>query len=569
MAEPLEWTFQLYDKMSANADRMSKSLELLQRTLGSVKKESGAAQNSFGGFSGPLGTLVGGVKEAVSVLGELGASFAHAALDAIGFKESTTVALTAMTGSVGKADTIFKRAMTFGDLTPLSTRGSVAMFKQLMGGGFKGKDLEDTFASISDISAQSGGGEEEMQRVIMQLVEGKALGKFSLRHLQPIMMALGAAGGGGDVGASEALYAELAKKTGMDVAGVHTAVSNGTIDATATIEAIKDLVQKNIDHGNLGKASIEQSHTIPGLMSTLGSFSDKAFFGADLKSSGVENIKDSMEAMSKVIDRLTASGGPLQTLIQDIVNDFGAWMKQVGGVDELYKKAVQLVDVMRDFWTILKGVGGLLEKMAPLFNVLGIGVKGVAEMVDAAHGNNSTGDREKARLAAEGKTADLGRINEVAFAKSQREGGGVGGFFTYGAALIDGFANGVEKSAPVAVDATYQSMNAVAQSGADALQIKSPSRVFQRFGEMSMAGFAEGLDPDAAGELGKMLQPRGPALASISGGGRGLQMGDLNLHIQVEGAGADPEGIARKIADILPSELQTLFERIGLELGVA
>ncbi len=566
--ETLQWAFELYDKVSGQADKMTRALEKLEGTMGKTKGAGEKFQNSFAGFSGPIGTTVGLLKSLGEAVFNVGEHFASTAFEAVAFKESTMVSLQAMTGSAKDAQTVFQRAMVFAHETPLDTRTSVDLFKQLMGGGFQGQGLENMFAALADVAAMSGTGSEEMARITTQIIEGKAMGKFQMRHLMPILIAMGKAGAGGPGGsASDVLYEQIAKNTGTTKSAVHEGLSSGTISADAAIDAMLQVIGKNVSKGELGKASVAQAHTLGGLMSTIGSLKDELLFSTKLEGKGVLGIKHFMDDLITSFGKLVGEGGSLSKIINDVVDDFGSWVEKQGGVDNLTKKMEEMVQGARDFWEVLKGIGSTVEALLPSFKDIGDALKTAAYLVNPEYAKKDKASRGVADVS-------FGTALEAADARQRKKGLTLNPLeqaFRGGETFndtINGWLFGVDKGA---LEQAGASMGEQLEVGArDQLEMHSPSRVFERLGEQTAQGFALGIaGGDAQASLGEMLAaPKAEAGGGRGRGGASFAPGSIVMQFKIEGTGLDPEAVARKISDMLPGELLTLFERLGLELGV-
>jgi hypothetical protein len=98
------------------------------------------------------------------------------------------------------------------------------------------------------------------------------------------------------------------------------------------------------------------------------------------------------------------------------------------------------------------------------------------------------------------------------------------------------------------------------------LDIHSPSGVFEEFGGFTAEGFANGL----TGGRG-MVDSAVNGMVSVPKGGAGGLGGSptINLSVHVEGSGADAETLARKLAELLPSQLASAFEQMAIEGGTA
>ena len=134
-------------------------------------------------------------------------------------------------------------------------------------------------------------------------------------------------------------------------------------------------------------------------------------------------------------------------------------------------------------------------------------------------------------------------------------------FGALGRSLIDGLVKGLLLGRSVVVDAVRGIARDAQTALTDALGIHSPSRVFAELGAQIPRGLALGIESGAG-----MTQAAADEMAP---GARGslasttlVSIGDVHVHV---GPGAD----ARQIAVDLRAELASVFEGVGLEMGVA
>jgi hypothetical protein len=134
--------------------------------------------------------------------------------------------------------------------------------------------------------------------------------------------------------------------------------------------------------------------------------------------------------------------------------------------------------------------------------------------------------------------------------------------FPDGAALIDGFVDGIKSRVSSAIDAVTGVATDVAGAFAKALGIQSPSKVFAEYGRQTVAGYELGQKR----EIGEMplqeaARTRPAASASpVAGGGLTIE----NLIVQ-GGANASADDIARAVR----RELQLLLNAGALSRGLA
>ncbi len=550
----LQWQFELFDKMSGQADRITLALDKMDKALGGTKKNTDSLQNSFGGFSGPVGTVVGGLKwltstaiDAGFAVASIGAGFARAAVDAIGFKESTLVSFKAMTGSWDQANDIFARSMKFADLTPFGSKDVVQQMKMIMGAGFKQERAEDIFAALSDVAAVSGGGAPAMQGMLAQMAQAKAVGKFQMQDLKAIMTHAGPAG----VSLSD-LYDNLAASTGRDRGGISADLSAGNIDAEQGIQALLEVIQTKVSKGKLGQASLDQGTTIAGLISTIESFPEKLFYGIDLNGTGIKAFKGFLVNVIDAFNKVTATGGKLQVFMNKLTDSTGGLFEALAGPNGAER-------LERIFNTVIDGVDYFFDAFG---DGLGEAGKILKQMVEGRGGVDGFAEsmRMLGRVAGDvavNLTKILGLLLDMAKAYDMiAHGNGVevlfrqnlpGGNFLMDKDLKDKAAMH-EKLRKLGYTLSTDTMSVEPMSVEPPMPVSTPGPT-----SSVPRSFSPGLSSSTA--------------TAVTGGPKTINVGEGAVKIVVEGGGQDTEGLARKLSELLPGQLNKLFESLATEMG--
>lgn len=595
--EKLSWAFQLIDKMSAPALKMEKALLRVSKTLedgskatvmftrnmNAASKEGGELKNIFGGFGGPLGVFVGGAQMVTSVLTDIAFSFGTAALKAMAFKESTVTSFKAMTGSAAKANELFKRSVVLADITPFGTKDVVQQVRGIMGAGFKQKEAENLFAALSDVASISGGGADAIQGMLTQISQAKGVGKFQLGDLKIIMAYAGQAGV-----SLEKLYEQLAKQEKMDKTMVPGALGSGQIGFDSGLNAIMEVIERDISGGKLGTRTLEQGLSLSGLFSTLESLPEKALLSLNTEGAGSKGLRTFLDTTISTINASVSEGGRINKLLQSVSDDFGVWLGRLvadGTLDRFinaltigleggYKFFGYLVEAGRAFWKELEPAITGSETFKQIFGEAG---RSGVENFGAAMGFVAImiGKAAAAIVAIADVPLRLmegvKQIREWEITMLQE---GV----SIGKAIVDGIINGITlglgggalKSALAAL------AKAAPESVKTALDIKSPSRVMELLGEQTVAGFQQGLNTpvDSAAmargaadvrtaELQDRIAKRQP---DARAGGNTVNM-TVTVPVTVHAGQADAEGVARHLEEQLSTQLSLLFRRLALEVG--
>ena len=133
-----------------------------------------------------------------------------------------------------------------------------------------------------------------------------------------------------------------------------------------------------------------------------------------------------------------------------------------------------------------------------------------------------------------------------------------------GGAILKGLADGIINSLGLPVQAIKDAGTSIIDGFKEVLDIHSPSGVFEELGQFTTQGFTDGIEA-ASGEVDKAVN----TMVNIPGARGGGGAPTVHLTVQVDGAGADAETLARKLADLLPSQLASAFEQLAIEGGTA
>lgn len=140
----------------------------------------------------------------------------------------------------------------------------------------------------------------------------------------------------------------------------------------------------------------------------------------------------------------------------------------------------------------------------------------------------------------------------------------VEGFRSLGSSIADGLVGGITSGVTRVRDAVLGLASQAQGAFADALQIRSPSRVFAQLGAHVAAGAEEGIEGGAAGVSSaarSLLEVPSPGARSGRGGSVSVHVAELHVH-----AG---QGGAREAAESFVAELERALRGSLLEQGAA
>jgi len=562
--EKLRWVFELIDRVTSPAGRIDRALQQINTVMGRTRGESQALQNTFGGFSGPIGTMVGGLRLAGSALLGLTMGFAKAAISGAGFKERTIGAFTSMTGSADHAGRLYDQAVKFAAVSPFSNRQVAGQLKQAMGAGFSERMSMDLMAGLSDVALVGGGGPQAMEGMMRQIAQAKAIGKFQGQDLNAIM-----SWGAGSGFNSESLYEELGKRRGVDPGKVRDMLSSGAITADEGIKAMLTVIGKDVSKGDLGAATLRHASTLDGVLERIGSAPENLLDSIDINGTGFKQVTGFLGAMSSTLEKVLAKGGPLQVMFQGLVNKVGGFLSKftegdmvglfdrlVAGVGAFASAVSSGFDTAMQVFNELNVNNGSTQTFAETMGTLGKAVGAVLVVMGGLAGYLAT--------AVKGWNMLIHGVDWSYLAQQFRD---------VGSALIDGLVAGLRKGweilKPFLNVITGGMIDQV--TGNDGFKVRSPSKVFEEIGGELTAGMVVGMGrgmPAVNASLASLAAPVGLPSGVRSGGGGGITM-TIPIELTVHGAGGDADGVARRLEDLLPGALQGVFRRLAEESGVA
>ncbi len=546
--DALRWVFNLYDGMSGPAGQMEKSLRGVEKALDSLPGSIAVAQQGFE-------LLVSGARALAGVVFD-GGKFA---VESLAFKESTLASFELMTGTRDAAKEMFDRAKSFGKLTPFETTDVIKSFKDLMMAGFSREEIPIVFQAVGDVAAGNNFDKSIMDRLTLVLGQIRGNGKITGGDFIQLTNA--------GLGRSP-IYESIAAMMGVKSTDVSKLVEQGKVTADVAIAAVLDAIRARYSGGKeLGQGMLGQATTLKGLFSTLASVPTDLFLDIDLeKSAGFRGLKKFVQMLTDALNPDGVGGSKLKALIEGVVNDVGSLLGQVS-LDDLIGGFNLFVDLVK---TGIEGVvafkDGVMAVLGPTFEMLGMmeGGKGAAEgfrIVMAGLGVVLGGILNTVILAGVG----LEKLFELFGQLADYISGGqlVEDFRAFGAALVDGLARGIQDSIDMPRKFIAMMANDAIATFKEVLGIQSPSTVFAELGAYTAQGFAQGLD----GAGGRVDAAVGAMVSVPSTSGRGSAP-VINLTVELDGAGKDAEELARRIAELLPTQLASAFEQMATEGGV-
>ena len=204
--------------------------------------------------------------------------------------------------------------------------------------------------------------------------------------------------------------------------------------------------------------------------------------------------------------------------------------------DELDDKGAENFEAYYSGWERAAGIASPSKMMAEIGGYL---VEGLVEGIE---------DNE--HLAEDAAEDAAGNILD-----KFEDGLDAGAFYDFGRDAIDGFIEGMEARENAAVKAAREMAESISGAFKNKMQISSPSKVFEYYGEMTAEGFDEGFKSYLP-KIEDTLDSLTPQIDTTSASSTNTDNNSSNVVMNVYGAdGQDVEELARAVNDQLSDEL--------------
>lgn len=606
-SSPLQWIFELFDKLSGPAKDMGSAAAALGDKLHGAAAASDklgeshhAAAGHAEGFRHQLFETVVIAKEIGEVVWEAGEKlfeFGGEMLKAAGATEDMKLSLQAMIGDKKEVSEFLERLEKFAPQTQFNTTEIRSMGANLVRSGFKADEIRAPMLAASDLAAINPENKGAANQALEALGNIQQMGVMTTRS----MIALRG------LKILPEVETNLATAFGVKVEAVKGLIESGAISAKAGEEAIyKAITQKT--HDALGGASALKSGNLSSVIHHLASFPETLFENLD----EVPAFAKVKGLFSNILGALNDNKGPLLSVIGDTIGSvvdalFGdlsgpggqARLKEIfGGIIDWIKNIPIAITAAKraftEFWSEIK--------LALI--IVGV-IKGFALAVDAYRGavilaKLATQAWETASFMLNialmagpmaiipliiGAVAALGFvvyevIKHWDFFKEY-----IGGFATWvldkmfaiGASVWQGLVAGIKSGLDAVRDAMHVITYTAVGTASNSFETKSPSKVFERMGGHVAEGFAIGvmngapmvsdaMDSTFSSDVDMPTASLGK-LGAV-GAGAGNRTANVEIHVNADGHGKDVgDAIASKIKDILPIVLANAFEQMAMEAG--
>jgi hypothetical protein len=439
-------------------------------------------------------------------------------------QETARIALTARLGGP-KATEVTTRSTAFAKQTPFDTAAVTGWYAQLVEQGRSFDEVERILTAAADVSGRSGFDPKVMDNLVAAFAAGKPNAKLDLGALK-------------DAGLPKDVLEQLKKTAG----------------GSASVETVLAAVQSRVSGGKLGSVMAQGAGSAEGMFTRLQSLSQQMFAGLD-QQPGFKVFKDFLSNLVNLLDPASASGQALRDVFFGFFNGAMGLLQGFTG-DEGLGKMKGLLEILT---TVAQGLGLVFQVV---FAVLGA-------LIEPAY---------QGILILWGGFEQLGEgIGFVAF-KIWEAWQAISDFFAkvsgiaasmwqLGQQLVQGLVDGIMSSLGAVGESLTKLGDTVIGGLKSILGIHSPSTVFRQLGVYTVAGFEQGLT-QGAGDAGAALT----ALTDVSPAprvGSALGAARPNVNITVNASGEGARDIAERVRAATIEALQSAFEQLALEQGVA
>lgn len=401
---------------------------------------------------------------------------------------------------------------------------SLGLEKAFRGSRISGEGMVDTFKAVGNTAAAMG---DDAGKAIQGILEkGKRTGRFSL-GLYELQEA-----GLGNIKRADVM-AQIAKNMHKSVGQVNSELMYGQITLSAGAKALSQITEKQF-----GKVNAKRMLDLDVLADRLHDKLRNLTKGVDFAPIG-----EGLDRLLKLFDENTASGQIMKTLLSDFV----------GGIGKLFTSALPSIEAFfLTFLTEALKMETTLIKLDTWFvKTFGVDLLG------------GLGDTKTAVLAAKVAFTYLA----IAVATVAIPVIAIGAVF-YGLIEIikdtikwvgklwksfevGGIAGGIVKALGYdlsKISKAGEGMgDAVKDGTAKSLEIHSPSKVYEKFGRMTTAGFEDGVEAGSSGARGAVGSMVAPPPMNIGGGKSTVNLGGVHISVTA-GGGANGDDIAKSLS---------------------
>lgn len=501
-----------------------------------ITKELGAAESAAHktdeAFKKVEGHTFGGWKEVFK--GELafkavekGAELAYEAIKEVGKviveafglaaqAERTSKVFGNLLGKEGGAETL-EDLEKFAELSEFTDDALEGMGNELLRAGLRGADFRNALGMALDVAAEAPNKVEGAQQAIASLSKIAMTGKVDNGSLRGLRMD------------PHEVERQLSQDLGLAPDVIKKKLEEGTLEGAKAMDSIFTVMERKTGK-QLGGLGAEMADTFGARLEKVKDIPE-GIFKSMKDSPGFKDMNDALGDILKNFGEGSPFGKAIRTGLSDVMTVVGKTIKDINWT-EASGALKDIVDITR-MWVPL--LGKAVELVGKVLHPFAEAAREIADWGEHAgrEAALSGGDENEKNFAAALAGGD-GKILKA---------GGV--------AMVQAIDEGVKEEA----------------------EIHSPSKLFERHGEMMGEGLAVGMESSRArvgDAAGVMVQP-----PDLSGGdwspSRSFHAGGVtvNLAVNVGGTNASAEDIAREVSLQAPSAILAALEQLGIQAGLA
>ena len=538
------------DQLKALAEEQKKLSEEQKRTTESVRAAGGPVSDlktrfeeldkSLSTGAGAMALVAGAaIAAGAAVWGlakgafELGVAFTRWIVVSADAARSAFLMREAWTGSATNATHLGNQIDALAGKVPIARDKlndmSGALVKALNNSRVSGTGIVDTFKAVAQASAAMG---DEVGKKLQDIVErAKNTGRvrIDLFELQ-----------GAGVSRTD-IARQLAKDLGVSTEAAVTALAQGRVKVNDGAKAIREVVEARFGEINAKKLLTldAQVQTFKGNLQKL------------TKDVNLDPLLKGIQSFIKLFDTSTVSGSVLHTMITTIGNSIVSAFsdKNIAKGKELFERAeLAGLKMLIAVYKIDNAIGSVFGKdwKSSLFMT---GLEGAEKMMKGLAIEADRVSRLIDRITGAGSTDHKTRGTETSSSEGRKQGKDLGA----------GVAAGIRESAGLPAKATTEMATGIMAAFKSALQIHSPSKVFEDYGKQTAAGYRKGVEaegPSTNRVVERMVVDRpkesgkAPAAAPAGkGGGRAAPV-HIEVNINAGGGGAQELGAPQFLAQL-------------------
>jgi len=562
-----------YEQLTAQSKKLAQEQEKLAKeqrgataglksatsSAASLKGEVGELNAKAGETPGYMSLAAAGVAALataaialVTTLAGAAVAFGKFVLASANAARTASLFREAATGSASNAYALGTQIDALAKKVPTAKSALNDLAISLAKSGIQGQTLVDTFNAVGQASAAMG---DDAGAKLRELIErGKLTQRFAVNPLE-------LQGTGLQV---DDLAKNLAASMRVGVGEARRALLEGRVKLADGAKALREVVESKFGDLNLRR------------MLDLNVLSEKFKETLSSLTSGVK--LDPLLAGLKKLSELFGEGTVTGATIKQIVTLLGTGMvKAIAFLLPLAGKFMQglvvgTLDLLIGFFKLKNAISQAfgsndtlkgIDLMSLAFSAGKIAVMGLAAAVTVVAGVVAVGAAQIAAIA--GAVWALRKPFEWLTERLLTTD-----WKGLGAAIVDGIIGGLTAGVGRLEAAVKGLADKVKSTFTGKLEIHSPSKVFERYGENTAEGYAGGVERGAR-EADAAIAAMAGTKPSSSGRGAGAPAAfSVNpvFHIQVTaGAGADGEAIAKAMQPSLRAAVTQLMEELAAELG--